>query len=149
LEVEMSEIGQNTNLASEYYILSMLYRIGSNAHLTLGNKKSVDIVVDNGSELITIDVKGLKGTTSFPVDNCKKYLKSHFIIFISFLNRMPDPNIIPEIYIVPSLDLEKLHKELNNGSLIYRNPKGNRAVVQLSNLRKLALKYQDKWDHFR
>ena len=34
----------NTNLASEFYVLSMLHRLGSDASLTLGNKKSVDIV---------------------------------------------------------------------------------------------------------
>ncbi len=42
----MGEKSQNTNLASEYYVLSMLYRIGANAYLTLGNKKSVDIIVE-------------------------------------------------------------------------------------------------------
>jgi hypothetical protein len=35
----------NTNLASEFYVLSMLHRFGCDASLTLGNKKSVDIVV--------------------------------------------------------------------------------------------------------
>lgn len=39
----MSEVKQNTNLASEYFILSCLYRVGANSYLTLGNKKSVDI----------------------------------------------------------------------------------------------------------
>lgn len=39
----MSEVKQNTNLASEYFILSCLYRVDANAYLTLGNKKSVDI----------------------------------------------------------------------------------------------------------
>ena len=37
--------GYNTNLASEFYVLSMLYRLGFDANLTLGNKKSVDITV--------------------------------------------------------------------------------------------------------
>ena len=35
--------GYNTNLASEFYVLSMLYRCGLDASLTLGNKKSVDV----------------------------------------------------------------------------------------------------------
>ncbi len=35
----MSNKGHNTNLAAEFYILSMLYRLGINTHLTLGNKK--------------------------------------------------------------------------------------------------------------
>lgn len=51
----------NTNLASEFHVLSMLHRLGLDAVLTLGNKKMVDIVVtsDEG-ELITIDVKGIE-----------------------------------------------------------------------------------------
>lgn len=41
----MAKSGYNTNLASEFYILSMLHRLGADAMLTLGNKKSVDITV--------------------------------------------------------------------------------------------------------
>ena len=50
----------NTNLAAEFYVLSMLHRLGFDASLTLGNKKAVDIVVvrDSGN-VVTIDVKGL------------------------------------------------------------------------------------------
>ena len=35
----------NTNLAAEFYVLSVLHRLGAEANLTLGNKKAVDIVV--------------------------------------------------------------------------------------------------------
>lgn len=86
----MGEKSQNTNLASEYYVLSMLYRIGANAYLTLGNKKSVDIIVEKKNKLITIDVKGLQGTTNFPIDNWVKKEGNHFLTFVSFLNKMDD-----------------------------------------------------------
>ena len=33
----------NTNLAAEFYVLSMLHRLGADAALTLGNKKGVDM----------------------------------------------------------------------------------------------------------
>ena len=60
----------NTNLASEFYVLSMLHRVGLNATLTLGNRKSVDIVVTlRIGTAITIDVKGV------PV----RYLERHAI----------------------------------------------------------------------
>ncbi len=62
--------GSNTNLAAEFYVLSVLHRLGMSATLTLGNKKSVDIVVARDvDDLITIDVKGLAGTTNWPIDN--------------------------------------------------------------------------------
>jgi hypothetical protein len=37
----------NTNLAAEFYVLSILHRLGAEAALTLGNKKAVDINVAN------------------------------------------------------------------------------------------------------
>jgi len=56
----------------------MLYRLGFDASLTLGNKKSVDIIVVNESgDVLTIDVKRLAGTTSWPVDNVKKFADNH------------------------------------------------------------------------
>ncbi|MDD3687225.1 MAG: hypothetical protein PHE56_10720 [Bacteroidales bacterium] len=54
----------NTNLASEYYVLATLYRLGFDAYITLGNKKSIDIILHlENHKQITIDVKGLQGTT--------------------------------------------------------------------------------------
>ena len=41
----MSDKSYDTNLASEFYALSALYRPGLDAVLTLGNKKSVDLAV--------------------------------------------------------------------------------------------------------
>jgi hypothetical protein len=41
----MSNKTCNTNLASEFFVLSALHRLGLDAVLTLGNKKSVDIAV--------------------------------------------------------------------------------------------------------
>lgn len=151
----MGEKHQNTNLASEFYILSMLYRIGANASLTLGNKKSVDIVIEKGEKVITIDVKGLRDTSIFPLDNWSKKDENHYLIFVSFLKKIDDPLCVPEIYIVPSLDIEKKFKELRGKSLLYHNPGGikgtapKRKGVKLSCLRKLKMKYLYKWDYFR
>lgn len=144
----MGEITQNTNLASEYYVLSMLYRIGANAYLTLGNKKSVDILVEKKDKTLTIDVKGLKGTTSFPIDNWDKKTKNHFLVFVTFLNKMNNPLTVPETYIVPSLEIDRKSEELEGMTLVYHNPKANRTVVQLSRLRKLKSRYLDKWNYF-
>ena len=99
----------NTNLAAEYYVLSMLYRKGVDAYLTLGNKKSVDIVIhkDDGG-IVTVDVKGLAGKTCWPMDNFNKKDKNHFIVLVSFLDNISDPQAVPECWIVPSLKAENL-----------------------------------------
>ena len=80
--------GYQTGMASEYLVLSMLYRKGFDAYLTLGNKKSVDIIIrkDNGS---------------IPVKNVKEK-DGHFIVIVIYNNKFGDVNVLPDFYIVHS-----------------------------------------------
>lgn len=135
--------GYNTNLASEYYVLSMLYRKGFDAYITLGNKKGIDIIVNlDDQKQVTIDVKGLQGTTIFPLDNVDESedKPNHYLIFLSFLKKITDHTVLPEIYIVPHNNLVEL---------LYRNPKGNRKGVNLSRLRSTGETYRDNWEIVR
>lgn len=60
----------DTNLASEFYVLAALHRLGADASLSLGNKKCVDItVVHEAGDTSTIDVKGVAGKHDWPVGN--------------------------------------------------------------------------------
>jgi hypothetical protein len=87
----MPEEKFNTHLASEFFVLSALHRLGAEATLTLANKKAVDIVViRDAGEAFTLDVKGLAGTTGWPVDNVKKGRKNHFLVFVCFRNKIAD-----------------------------------------------------------
>jgi len=128
----------NTNLASEFYVLSMLHRFGWDASLTLGNKKSVDIVVVRESgDVVTIDVKGLAGKTAWPVDNVKKLDDKHFLVFVSFLGKINDHTVLPEVYVVPSKSLPPL---------VYHSPNGKRHVLNLHRMRKDGAEFRDAWD---
>ena len=131
----------NTNLAAEFYVLSMLHRLGIDASLTLGNKKSVDIVIvrDSG-DVATVDVKGLAGRTSWPVDNVKKTSKEHFLVFVSFLGQIADHTVVPEVYVVPSNQL---------APHVYHAPGGTRKVLNLHHMRKSGAKYRDAWGLLR
>lgn len=126
----------NTNLASEYLVLSMLYRLGLDAYITLGNKKSIDIIIKNKNRTLTIDVKGLAGKTIFPLDNFKASEENHFIVFVSYLNRIEDCTSNPEIHIVPSVEI---------AALMYHNPKKTRKGINLSILRR-EKKYLNNWE---
>jgi Holliday junction resolvase len=140
----MGEKGQNTNLASEFYVLSMLHRLGANAVLTPGNKKSVDIVVEKNGETLTIDVKGLRDKSCFPLDNWNKKNRGHFLVFVSFLNKIDDPKSVPRIWIIPAEELDKA-----SDKLIYINPKGNRKVINFGKLKEFCSEYEDKWEYFK
>ncbi|GAB3026519.1 hypothetical protein [Spirosoma pulveris] len=125
-----------TGIAAEFYALSALYRLGLDANMTLGNRKAVDILAINEHDVsITIDVKGLAGKTGWPVDNVKEGKRTHFLIFICFLGTIEDLQSLPEVYVVPSLDLPQL---------IYQAP-GGRRLVQLSKLRQAGNQYRNAW----
>jgi hypothetical protein len=131
----------DTNLAAEFHVLSMLHRLGMSATLTLGNKKSVDIVVArDAGDTLTVDVKGLAGTTNWPVDNLREGRPGHFIAFVTFLGKIGDPSVMPEVYIVPSEEVS---------ALVYRNPAGNRRVIQLGRVRKSWARFRDAWEMLR
>lgn len=135
----MSAEKYNTNLAAEFYVLSLLHRLGYDANLTLGNKKSVDIVVvRDAGDAATVDVKGLAGKTSWPVDNLKAGKPNHFIVFVCFLDKISDLTVLPEVYVIPS---EKV------AEFTYTSPgEAKRKVVERRRLRKEdAIVYQDNW----
>jgi hypothetical protein len=103
----------NTNLAAEFHVLSVLYRLGTEASLTLGNKKSVDILValPDGSTL-TLDVKGLAGPYDWPSDNIGLPApKSHFIALLSFEGRITDLLHSPNMWLIPANALSPCVKE--------------------------------------
>ncbi len=114
----------NTNLASEFYVLSMMHRKGIEANLTLGNKKAVDIVIEKERQTLTIDVKGLAAkNSSWPVDNYKRE-KDHYLVLVCFMGKIENESELPEVYIVPSMHVERLS---------YRNPNKTRQVIQTGN----------------
>ena len=90
----------NTNLASEFYVLSMLYRLGADASLTLGNKKAVDIIVVREDEtIISIDVKGVAGRYDWPADNIRDYSNPNkFYVFVSYEGNITVPLAQPNAW---------------------------------------------------
>lgn len=94
----------NTGFASELYVASILFRLGYVVAITMGNTKAIDILVADpkkSSRKISVDVKGLKNTTNWPV-KVKRHDKNHFFIFVTYKNRFNDPLFMPETFIVPA-----------------------------------------------
>ncbi len=132
----MADKSYNTNLASEFHVLSVLHRLGLDAMLTLGNKKSVDLaVVRDAGDSVTIDVKGLSGKTGWPVDNVKEAKSGHFMIFVCYGDKIKELEVSPEVWIIPSTELVRF---------IYYAP-GGRKVVQRSKLLREAQDFRNSW----
>jgi hypothetical protein len=112
----------NTNLAAEFYVLSMLHRLGADAALTLGNKKAVDIIVANESRTITtIDVKGLEGRYDWPADNIRLLQDTqHFYVLVSFEGKITDPLSPPSAWIIPANELAQFIRKYKTRTVISR-----------------------------
>lgn len=98
----------NTNLASEFYVLSMLHRLGADAALTLGNKKGVDIMVARAAgEAVTVEVKGSAQGYDWPAGNIQSPNPGrHFVALVSFEGRIADATFAPRCWVVPLPELE-------------------------------------------
>lgn len=132
----MSEAKYNTNLASEFHVLSVLHRLGLDAMLTLGNKKSVDlVVVREAGDAVSIDVKGLAGKNPWPVENVRKATAQHFLVFVCFAGMIADPDATPEVWVVPSVEL---------APFVYHAP-GGRKVVQYGTLARDGQRFRGAW----
>jgi len=127
----------NTNLASEFHVLSILHRLGLDAVLTLGNKKMVDIIVTNKKgDVITIDVKGIAKKYDWPADNIKRPRGSrHFIALVSFEGEIENPSFMPNVWIIP-------HNKIRYFIKKYQTRKN----VSRSLIKSKGDKYLNAWD---
>ena len=127
----------NTNLASEFYVLSMLHRLGASASLTLGNRKAVDIfIVKEDGTSVSIDVKGLVSRYDWPADNVDtKGKKGHFLVLVCFEGKIAEPSQLPSVWIIPSKDIKRFSKKYKK-----------RTVISRSLVMKDGQKYQDAWN---
>ncbi len=121
----------DTGIASEYLVLSKLYRLGMEAYISQGNKKSIDIrVVKKDGTSISIDVKSVRGYSSLVVNNVL-VKKDLFVVFVIYNNKFEDLAVEPEIYIVPSVELSKLISHFKKEKRIMKGA---------------ILKYKDTWN---
>jgi hypothetical protein len=114
----------SSNLAAEYYIASLLFRLGYVATVTLGNTKEIDLMVydPRTQDTVTIDVKGLKTTTDWIMPTkLPEKIARHFYVLVTFKNRIKDLDEIPEIYTIPRDQVPNLleHWTRKDGKPIY------------------------------
>jgi hypothetical protein len=100
----------DTGITAEFFVLSQLFRLGLEAHLSHGNKKSIDIRVVHGpSQAISLDVKAVRGYSSLVVNNVRA-APHHYIVFVIYNNKFEDVSMVPEVFIVPSAEVAAITK---------------------------------------
>ena len=130
----------NANLASEFWVLAALYRLGVDAQLTLGNKKGVDIIIPHPTQkMITIEVKSLAKKYDWHADNIRIFDDpSHFYIFLCFDGEISDPRVSPSVWIIPSNKLMPFIKKFATTTNV------SRALII-----KNGDKYRNAWELLR
>jgi len=126
----------NTNLAAEFYVLSMLHRLGADAALTLGNKKGVDIMVARAAgDAVTVEVKGVAKRYDWPADNIQSaHPERHFVVLVSFEGQIADPSVAPRCWVVPLPKLEP-----------YLHQYGTRLDVLQSSMHENGEQFENAW----
>jgi hypothetical protein len=128
----------DTAMASEFYVMSMLYRFGADASLSLGNKKAVDIsVILAAGDAITIDVKGVSKRNDWPIRTSGVASpQRHFYALVCYNGKIHDPKTIPDVWIFPHNAILELVKPYKDGRM---------EVVSQLLVRKNAGRYKDAW----
>ena len=120
----------NTGMAAEFFVLSQLFRMGLEAYLSQGNKKSIDIrVVHSAQRTISIDVKAVRSYSSLVVNNVSAS-ENHFLVFVIYNNKFEDLSVVPEVFVVPSGEVAAITKHFKEERRVM---KGDLA------------KYKDNW----
>ena len=148
-----------TQMAGEFYVLSMLYRKGVEAFLTLGNTKSIDIFIHVNGGVRTIDVKSSKYADDWIVGSVhekgieafkkKIHIENHFFVFVHFNNNREDHKVLPDCYIVPANELVEPILKITDGSKAKKDGSSKRGVnVKLGKLKQEPHQsnYFHRWD---
>ena len=136
----MSEKTEKVGMASEYFVMSILYRMGLKPLLTLANNKSVDILIKKGEKYLTIDVKGSTGNNDPLINFDYLLVKNHYYIFLLYDKYFNESTTSPEAYIINSTKVQPFVKRNKNGK--------NIAVISRTILIEKAKKYKNNWKVF-
>ena len=131
--------GYDTNLASEFYVLSCLHRIGLTANLTLGNKKGVDIVVvRRAGDAVTVEVKAGAKKNDWPVNTLSSpHPERHFIVLVSYEGRIDDHSMpAPRTWVIPFIEIS---------SFVRNYAAGRMNTVSRSDILKRGGAYENAW----
>jgi len=98
-------------MAGEFYVMTSLYRLGHQPALTLGNAKSIDILVRHRSgRLLEISVKAIRGGGKWGVGTEDFGSRPNlFFVLLHFLS-FADPKHAPRAWVLPAADVARIRK---------------------------------------
>lgn len=130
--------GHATGMAGEFFVMEKLYRLGHQPALTLGNAKSIDILLkkDDG-EKREVSVKaicggGKWGTGSVPPN------RPDLVYVLLWYKDFQDPTESPEVFVVPAQAARTLTEPWFRTFAIYCSNQKRRERLE---------KYRNAWQY--
>lgn len=119
-----SSSGYNSNLASEFYVLSCLHRLGQDATISLGNKKSVDLqLVRKSGLVVTIDVKASATKADWIAGSVvRTNTDRHFVALVGYEGKIATLSFLPRVWIIPYAQLAPFVKTYKGDTRCVRRP---------------------------
>lgn len=116
--------GYNSNLASEFHVLSCLHRLGQDATISLGNKKAVDIqLVRRSGMVVTIDVKASATKADWIAGKVVRgNTDRHFVALVGYEGLIQKLAIPPRVWIIPYAALAAFVKTYKRETRCIRRP---------------------------
>ncbi len=127
-----------TGMAGEFTVMAQLYRLGHNPALTLGNAKSVDILTESPSgKVYRVSVKAVTQGSKWGIGT-QDYSRQKDLIFVFlFYKKFNDLTTIPEAWIIPAVDVERISRPWIGGSYAVYFDKNCAPEIEV---------YKNRWD---
>jgi hypothetical protein len=107
-------------MAGEFFVMERLFRLGHEPALTLGNAKSIDIIVrTNNGKLKTISVKSARGGGKWGVEKYDLTTRDDLVFVFLLYKTFEDVKSDPQVWIMSAADVEKRKRPWFEKSAIY------------------------------
>lgn len=134
---EVKLLRSQTGIAAEYYVAGELSRLGFNVSITMGNTKSIDLLIEKNEKLVSIQVKGIQRTKSVCWNlNKTKVLPN--IIYVLVNLHVDNISEKPEFFVLKAKEALDLFTDSNK-------EKEKRAYLDYKKIKKME-KFQNRWN---
>jgi hypothetical protein len=103
-----------TGISSEFLVAGELARRGFNVTMTLGNTKSIDLIVEKDGKLIPIQVKGMQRKSSICWNLSLSKIQDHELVYV-LVNLNADTLAHPEYFILTEQEVKQHFKPTKSG----------------------------------
>jgi hypothetical protein len=119
LEAEVTPHRRKVNpsrleLAARFFVLSAIHRLGASAVTpAAGQDLGYDVaILDPEGNATTVQVKTITAGYRWHVDPIRAR-RNHYVVFVCFDQSAPDPEVAPEVFVLPSWDLARAIQRQN------------------------------------